>query len=176
MQQLATFACGQIRFVARATRLSSSVGLADARFQHEKLIYATAAVSAHRVPTGGRRNPATLRFVLSVSAAYQRGTHAPRSFFDMSGADQQGNGRYGRRLVACATFAAACLAASACFADEGGVSFWLPGLFGSLAAVPATTPGWSFSSFYYHTSVTAGPDVATAREITIGRFKPDAEP
>ena len=27
-------------------------------------------------------------------------------------------------------------------ADEGGVSFWLPGLFGSLAAAPAT-PGWS---------------------------------
>jgi len=27
-------------------------------------------------------------------------------------------------------------------ADEGGVSFWLPGNFGSLAAVPGT-PGWS---------------------------------
>src|SRR5262249_15014113 len=31
-------------------------------------------------------------------------------------------------------------------ADEGGVSFWLPGFFGSLAAVPAQTPGWSVTS------------------------------
>jgi hypothetical protein len=30
-------------------------------------------------------------------------------------------------------------------ADEGGVSFWLPGLFGSLAAVPQQ-PGFSLSS------------------------------
>ena len=36
-------------------------------------------------------------------------------------------------------------------ADEGGVSFWIPGLFGSLAAVPAT-PGWSGTSIYYHDS------------------------
>ena len=53
-------------------------------------------------------------------------------------------------------------------ADEGGVSFWIPGFFGSLAAVPAQTPGWSMSSIYYHTSVSAGGDVARAREITIG--------
>ena len=39
-------------------------------------------------------------------------------------------------------------------ADEGGVSFWLPGQYGSLAAVPAT-PGWSFAGIYYHTSVSA---------------------
>jgi len=30
-------------------------------------------------------------------------------------------------------------------ADETGVSFWLPGLFGSLAAVPQQ-PGWSLTS------------------------------
>jgi hypothetical protein len=29
-------------------------------------------------------------------------------------------------------------------ADEGGVSFWLPGLFGSLAAVPQQ-PGWALT-------------------------------
>jgi len=40
-------------------------------------------------------------------------------------------------------------------ADEGGVSFWLPGIFGSLAAVPGT-PGWSWATVYYHTDVTAG--------------------
>lgn len=54
-------------------------------------------------------------------------------------------------------------------ADEGGVSFWLPGLFGSLAAVP-TTPGWSLTTMYYHTSVGAGGGVARAREITIGQY------
>jgi len=54
-------------------------------------------------------------------------------------------------------------------ADEGGVSFWLPGSFGSLAAVPQQ-PGWSAASIYYHTSVSAGGDVARAREIEIGRI------
>ncbi len=57
-------------------------------------------------------------------------------------------------------------------ADESGVSFWLPGLFGSLAAVP-TTPGWSLGSIYYHTSVSGGGNVAAAREIQIGRFTPN---
>jgi hypothetical protein len=56
-------------------------------------------------------------------------------------------------------------------ADESGISFWIPGLFGSLAAVPAT-PGWSMSSIYYHTSVSAFGGVAAAREIQIGRFSP----
>ena len=56
-------------------------------------------------------------------------------------------------------------------ADEGGVSFWVPGLFGSLAAAPQQ-PGWSFASVYYHTSVSADRNVAAAREITVGRFSP----
>jgi hypothetical protein len=73
--------------------------------------------------------------------------------------------------VAAAIFAAAGLTPGASLADEGGVSFWLPGLFGSLAAVPGQ-PGWSLGSFLYNTSVRAGSDVATAREITIGRFDP----
>src|SRR5246500_5976303 len=54
-------------------------------------------------------------------------------------------------------------------ADEGGVSFWLPGFFGSLAAAPQQ-PGWSLTSVYYHTSVSAGADVAQAREFEIGRL------
>jgi hypothetical protein len=41
--------------------------------------------------------------------------------------------------------------ASAGRADEGGLSFWLPGLFGSFAAAPGA-PGWSIASFYYHAS------------------------
>src|SRR5438034_8422374 len=54
-------------------------------------------------------------------------------------------------------------------ADEGGVSFWLPGFFGSLAAAPQQ-PGWALTSVYYHTSVSAGADVAKAREFEIGRI------
>jgi hypothetical protein len=61
-------------------------------------------------------------------------------------------------------------AAQTARADEGGVSFWIPGFFGSLAAVPAQAPGWSVTTVYYHTSVSAGAEVARAREITIGRF------
>src|ERR1700748_1340476 len=53
-------------------------------------------------------------------------------------------------------------------ADENGISFWIPGLFGSLAATPQQ-PGWSLATIYYHTSVSAGADVARAREFTLGR-------
>ena len=56
----------------------------------------------------------------------------------------------------------ACLLATlSCFnlpctaaADEAGVSFWLPGQYGSFAAVPST-PGWSFETTYYHASAEA---------------------
>ncbi len=51
-------------------------------------------------------------------------------------------------------------------ADESGVSFWVPGFFGSLAATPQQ-PGWSLANVYYHTSVSAGGDVALAREFQI---------
>jgi hypothetical protein len=40
-------------------------------------------------------------------------------------------------------------------ADAGGVSFWLPGIFGSLAAVPVT-PGWAYSTIYIHLQENAG--------------------
>lgn len=40
-------------------------------------------------------------------------------------------------------------------ADEGGVSFWIPGFFGSLAAMPPT-PGPAVATIYYHTSTDAG--------------------
>src|SRR5712671_1333910 len=53
-------------------------------------------------------------------------------------------------------------------ADESGISFWIPGLFGSLAATPQQ-PGWSLANIYYHTSVSAGADVARAREFELGR-------
>jgi hypothetical protein len=55
-------------------------------------------------------------------------------------------------------------------ADEGGVSFWLTGQFGSLAAVPQQ-PGWSIASVFYHTSVSGSREVAAAREITVNKLK-----
>ncbi len=54
-------------------------------------------------------------------------------------------------------------------ADEGGVSFWIPGQFGSLAALPGV-PGWSLGLVNYYTSVSAGGAVSAAREVTLGRF------
>ena len=42
-------------------------------------------------------------------------------------------------------------------ADEGGVSFWLPGQMGSFSAVQAD-PGWSLATVYYHSSTSAGGD------------------
>lgn len=36
-------------------------------------------------------------------------------------------------------------------ADDGGISFWLPGQFGALAAAPVE-PGWSLPLIYYHVS------------------------
>ena len=67
-------------------------------------------------------------------------------------------GRRKRRGIA--VFGSLCMAAllatpQAASADEGGVSFWLPGLFGSLAAVPGA-PGWSWATIYIHEEVAAG--------------------
>jgi hypothetical protein len=39
-------------------------------------------------------------------------------------------------------------------ADQGGLSFWLPGLFGSFAAAPGE-PGWSAATFSYFPSASA---------------------
>lgn len=70
--------------------------------------------------------------------------------------------------VALATFG---FLSNTAYADEGGVSFWLPGHFSSLAAAPQV-PGWSMAEVYYHTTVSAFGGVAAAREITIGRLSP----
>ena len=58
------------------------------------------------------------------------------------------------RVGAAVAFAAG-LIVSPAFADEGGISFWLPGEYSSLAAVPPT-PGLSYTAIYYHTSTSAG--------------------
>ena len=65
--------------------------------------------------------------------------------------------------------AAVVLTAQSARADEGGVSFWLPGLFGSLAATPLQ-PGWTVSSTYWHDSVTGGGDIALSREFETRRI------
>src|ERR1700742_5385985 len=71
--------------------------------------------------------------------------------------------------VAASVLASAIVFFSQCaLADESGISFWVPGFFGSLAATPQQ-PGWSLANIYYHTSVSAGADVARAREFTLGR-------
>jgi hypothetical protein len=38
-------------------------------------------------------------------------------------------------------------------ADAGGAGFWLPGIFGSLAAAPT---GWAYSTIYLHLQANAG--------------------
>ena len=43
------------------------------------------------------------------------------------------------------------LSSTYAMADEGGTSFWLPGQYGSFAAVQSE-PGWSMASIYYHNS------------------------
>ena len=77
-----------------------------------------------------------------------------------------------RRMGCAATAAALLLYPEISRADESGISFWLPGLEGSLAATP-TTPGWSLGTIYYHTSVTASGAAAAAREFQVGRFSPN---
>src|SRR5437879_2396191 len=73
------------------------------------------------------------------------------------------------RIAAGALASAIMLFSQCALADEGGVSFWIPGFFGSLAAAPQQ-PGWSLATIYYHTSVSAGADVALAREFQTARI------
>jgi hypothetical protein len=69
------------------------------------------------------------------------------------------------------SLAAATCAAEFAWADEGGVSFWLPGEFGSLAATPQV-PGWAVGIINVYESVAASGSVAAAREVTIGKLNP----
>lgn len=75
---------------------------------------------------------------------------------------------YATRL-GCAAVLLAAVATSPAHADEGGLSFWLPGLQGSFAAVP-TQPGWSFASLYLHLSADGGANARFPRggQIDVG--------
>jgi len=79
----------------------------------------------------------------------------------------------GRSGVAVLTVALAAVISTSqeVHADEGGISMWLPGLFGSLAAAPQV-PGWAVGIVYYHSSIGAEGSVAAAREVTIGKLNP----
>jgi hypothetical protein len=74
--------------------------------------------------------------------------------------------------VAAAAFAAVAGFSTSAAADEGGSSFWQPGTYDSLAAVPEQ-PGWSLSVGYYHSAASAGATVAAAREIRVGALDPN---
>ena len=63
-------------------------------------------------------------------------------------------GHFGKATFATALTLASFTAQPA-LADAGGVSFWLPGIFGSLAAVPVA-PGWAYSTIYIHLNEKAG--------------------
>lgn len=69
-----------------------------------------------------------------------------------------------RRKAALGTLCAAlALAPLPVMADNGGLSFWLPGTFGSLVAAPVM-PGWAYSTIYLHLQQSAG----TGREFQRG--------
>src|SRR5262245_12285087 len=54
-------------------------------------------------------------------------------------------------------------------ADEGGVSLWVPGFFGSLSAAPQV-PGFSFGNILYYSQVKAGGNVAFAKQVPLGNI------
>jgi hypothetical protein len=94
-------------------------------------------------------------------------------FFATNGRARSAGSQLWLRLGAAlfAFLVAAACATNKALADEDGISFWIPGFFGSLAAVPQQ-PGWSLTSIYYHDDVSASGNAAVAREITIGQFSP----
>lgn len=66
------------------------------------------------------------------------------------------------RSVICLAMMIVGWSAVAALADEGGVSFWLPGQYGSFAAV-APTPGWSMPLVFYNYGGSASRGVVLER-------------
>lgn len=71
-----------------------------------------------------------------------------------------------RALIAAAWVSTPVLAT----ADEGGVSFWTPGTYGNLAAIPSG-PGWNFTLIPYYAPSHSGAAVATARLARVGKIE-----
>jgi len=97
---------------------------------------------------------------------------AASAFGGKMGTDGVRHGFWSHCLTGGAVATVLALAPQLASADEVGESFWTPGSFGSLAAT-ASQPGFSLSSTYYHTSTTAGSEVARARLVRIGRAAVD---
>jgi hypothetical protein len=99
---------------------------------------------------------------LNRSALHCSTTQVGRSFYERS-----------RRslLPVAAIFAFVTIACSpsVSVADEGGVSFWIPGLYGSLAAAPQV-PGWAIGFVDLYNPVSASGNVAAARQVTINKL------
>ena len=94
------------------------------------------------------------------------------NFLQRASQESFGRSRLGFNvLTASFTFAIVVSTTTISSADEDGISFWIPGFYGSLAATPQQ-PGWSLASIYYHTDVSASGNAAVARQITIGQFNP----
>jgi hypothetical protein len=70
-------------------------------------------------------------------------------------------------LISFAALAVVILSVRPSSADESGASFWSPGTFANLAAVPGQ-PGWSFAATYFHATLAGGSNQATAD--TLPRF------
>jgi hypothetical protein len=71
------------------------------------------------------------------------------------------------------TLLSAPLAPTAVRADQGGVSFWLPGIYASLAAVPPS-PGFSMPSmFYFYTGDASGQESFAIGELIAARVEAD---
>lgn len=81
---------------------------------------------------------------------------------------------FSRRHLAATALCASCVTLvlpHGARADETGVSFWVPGFFGSLAATPQQ-PGWSLAAINYYTNVSATGSAAVSKEISIRQFNP----
>jgi hypothetical protein len=72
-----------------------------------------------------------------------------------------------RRIVFAVTAAVLLACPGISRADEGGVSFWLPGQYASLAATPQV-PGWALGVVYLHSSIGGSGAIAASKEITTG--------
>lgn len=62
------------------------------------------------------------------------------------------------------------LGISSAVADEAGISMWVPGFFGSLAATPQQ-PGFAFANVFIAPSVSAGGNIVFSRQVTRGDLK-----
>src|SRR5262249_62068869 len=93
-------------------------------------------------PKRGQQRPSGCRVAHDFGGATMSGgTLSEKIGFDRA--------RFIRPVASIAVLALAAFASTprSALADEGGVSFWLPGFFGSLAAAPQQ-PGWSLTSIY----------------------------